>query len=53
MGSPENRTKEYTRVSELEDLLKDLNKSLTGANEYYLRNSKEHYSKIFVMGPLR
>ena len=53
MSSPENRTKEYARVSDLESLLQELNASLAGANEHYLNRSEEHYSKIFVMGPLR
>ena len=53
MSTPENRTKDYSRVSDLEALLKDLNGNLTGANKNYLEDSSERFSKIFVMGPLR
>jgi len=53
MAAPENRTEKYTRVSALEVLLKDLNSNLVSANENYLENSSERFSKIFVMGPLR
>ena len=53
MAAPENRTEKYTRVSALEVLLKDLNSNLASANENYLENSSERFSKIFVMGPLR
>ena len=53
MSSPENRTKDYARLSDLESLLNDLNVGLAGANERYLERSEERYSKIFVMGPLR
>lgn len=53
MSAPENRTKEYSRIPDLESLLKDLNSNLTVANESYLQDSQELFSKIFVMGPLR
>lgn len=53
MSSTENRTKEYTRVLDLESLLRDLNTCLAGANAQYLKRSDERYSKIFLMGPLR
>ncbi|OOE57457.1 sulfotransferase, partial [Salinivibrio sp. IB282] len=53
MGAPENRTEKYARVSTLEMLLKELNGNLAGANEAYLKNSEERFSKIFLMGPHR
>lgn len=53
MADPENRTKKYARVSELEELLKDLNSSLAGANKTYLKESGEFFSKVFIMGPHR
>jgi hypothetical protein len=53
MGAPENRKKDYARVLDLEALLKDLNDNLANANEKYLEDSAERFSKIFVMGPLR
>jgi len=53
MAAPENRTKKYARISTLEVLLKELNGSLAGANEAYLKDSEEHFSKIFLMGPHR
>ncbi|PFG53725.1 sulfotransferase family protein [Marinobacter sp. LV10R520-4] len=53
MTSPENRTEKYARVSALEMLLEDINGNLASANENYLENSAERFSKIFVMGPLR
>ena len=53
MVAPENRTEKYARISALEDFLKDLNSSLAGANENYLNESEERFSKIFLMGPHR
>ncbi|GGO79549.1 hypothetical protein GCM10011348_14110 [Marinobacterium nitratireducens] len=53
MVEQELRTKQFTRVSDLEVLLSDLNGALAGANEKYLESCSENYSKIFVMGPLR
>lgn len=53
MATPENRTGKYARVSALEALLKDLNGNLASANEKYLEDSSERYSKIFLMGPHR
>ena len=53
MAAPENRTEKYARVSALEALLKDLNGNLASANENYLENSAEQFSKIFLMGPHR
>jgi hypothetical protein len=53
MAAPENRTEKYARVSALEALLKDLNGNLANANENYLEDSVEQFSKIFLMGPLR
>lgn len=53
MTEQEQRTAQFTRVSDLEALLTELNANLAGANEKYLHNAFEQYSKIFVMGPLR
>jgi len=53
MAAPENRTEKYARVSVLEALLKDLNGNLASANENYLEDSVEQFSKIFLMGPHR
>ena len=53
MAAPENRTEKYARVSALEALLKDLNGNLASANENYLEDSAEQFSKIFLMGPHR
>ena len=53
MAASENRTEKYARVSALEELLKDLNGSLVDANENYRKDSDEHFSKIFLMGPHR
>lgn len=53
MAAPENRTEKYARVSALEALLKDLNSNLASANENYLEDSVEQFSKIFLMGPHR
>lgn len=53
MSTPDNRTEEYARVSALEALLKDLNSNLAGANQNYIDDSNERFSKIFLMGPHR
>ncbi|MCL7743682.1 sulfotransferase [Guyparkeria hydrothermalis] len=53
MAAPENRTKKYARVSELEALLKELNGKLAGANEKYLEDCSERFPKIFLMGAHR
>ncbi|MCC4282813.1 sulfotransferase [Marinobacter salarius] len=53
MAASENRTEEYVRVPTLEALLKDLNSNLAEANDAYLDNSAERFSKIFLMGPHR
>jgi fido (protein-threonine AMPylation protein) len=53
MDNQENRSKQFSRVSDLEVLLKELNANLSSANEKYLEDSSEKYSKIFVVGPLR
>jgi len=47
------RTKQFSRVSDLENLLNELNNNLSGANAKYMENAQEKFSKIFVMGPLR
>ncbi len=53
MAAPENRTGKYARISALEELLKDLNSNLKGANESYIKHSGERFSKIFLMGSHR
>ncbi|WP_458735146.1 sulfotransferase [Zobellella taiwanensis] len=53
MTEQEQRTAQFTRVSDLEALLTELSANLADANEKYLHNTSEQYSKIFVMGPLR
>jgi hypothetical protein len=53
MSDQEQRTREFSRVESLEALLRDLNRNLSGANERYLEDKSERFSKIFVMGPLR
>jgi len=53
MAAPENRAEGYARVSSLEELLKELNSNLAGANKKYLEDSSERFSKIFLMGPHR
>lgn len=53
MTTPENRTRNYARVSALEALLKELNANLATANEKYLEDSEERFSKIFLVGPHR
>ena len=53
MSEEDQRTMQFSRVSDLERLLRELNANLSGANEKYLENAQERFSKIFVMGPLR
>lgn len=53
MADSENRTEKYARVSALETFLKDLNGNLASANENYLVDLTERFSKIFLMGPHR
>ncbi|EON93920.1 hypothetical protein MARLIPOL_01285 [Marinobacter lipolyticus SM19] len=53
MADEEIRVEQFSRVSDLEVLLKELNTNLACANEKYLGDASEKYSKIFVMGPLR
>jgi hypothetical protein len=53
MAAPENRTEQYARVASLEELLEDLNSNLAGANDAYMEDSGERFSKIFLMGPHR
>lgn len=53
MSEQERRTKQFSRVSDLERLLGELNLNLSGVNEKYVENAQERFSKIFVMGPLR
>ena len=47
------RTGEYRRISALETLLEDLNYNLASANDTYLTNTSEQFSKIFVVGAPR
>ncbi|WP_323751979.1 sulfotransferase [Marinobacter sp.] len=53
MAKEEQRSEKFSRVSDLETLLAELNGNLAGANEQYLENVSEEFSKIFVVGPLR
>ena len=53
MATPENRIRQYARVSELEALLQDINGSLAEANKKYVEGSSELFPKIFVLGPHR
>ncbi|MBE0505974.1 MAG: sulfotransferase [Marinospirillum sp.] len=53
MAELESRVKNFSRVSDLEILLAELNENLATANEKYLDNRIEQYSKIFIVGPLR
>lgn len=53
MADQEKRAEQFSRVSELEALLAELNSNLSGVNEQYLENAQERFSKIFVIGPLR
>ncbi|WP_301774457.1 sulfotransferase [Pseudidiomarina terrestris] len=53
MTQEEKRVEQFSKVSDLEALLSELNANLAGANETYLENASENFSKIFVMGPLR
>ncbi|MGF2733407.1 sulfotransferase [Marinobacter sp. DUT-1] len=53
MAEQEERSEQFSRVSDLEALLTELNGNLAGANEGYLANSSEQFSKMFIVGPLR
>ena len=53
MSEQEHRTEQFSRVSDLEKLLRELNNNLSSANEKYLEKAEERFSKVFVMGPLR
>lgn len=53
MAAPENRTGNYARVSALEELLKELNDNLASANQTYLEDSSERFTKVFLMGAHR
>lgn len=53
MPEQDKRTEQFSRVSDLEALLTELNNNLAGANETYLQDAEERHSKIFVMGALR
>lgn len=53
MTEKEQRSTQFSRVFDLETLLTELNTNLAGANEKYLENPTEQFSKIFVVGPLR
>ncbi|MCK0163755.1 sulfotransferase [Marinobacter sp. S6332] len=50
---PIKRTSEYRRISALETLLQDLNYNLASANDAYLTDTSEQFSKIFIVGPPR
>lgn len=53
MPEQDKRTEKFSRVSDLEALLTELNNNLAGVNETYLQDAEERHSKIFVMGALR
>jgi hypothetical protein len=53
MFTHKHRTEKYSRVSALENLLKELNDNLASANEKYIDDPIERFSKIFIMGPHR
>ncbi|MBW4933799.1 sulfotransferase [Marinobacter sp. F4206] len=53
MAKQKMRAEQFSRISDLETLLAELNANLAGANEKYLESASERFSKIFVMGPLR
>ncbi|MCK0152856.1 sulfotransferase [Alcanivorax sp. S6407] len=53
MDEQARRTKQFSRVSSLENLLTELNGNLVEANQRYLVDNTEKFSKIFVVGPLR
>lgn len=53
MPEQDKRTEQFSRVSDLEALLTELNNNLAGVNETYLQDAEERHSKIFVMGALR
>jgi sulfotransferase family protein len=53
MTEHEKRAEEFSRVSDLEKLLAELNGNLAGANKRYLNDCHEKFPKIFVVGALR
>ncbi|OIN12140.1 sulfotransferase [Oceanisphaera psychrotolerans] len=53
MFKQKQRTEQFSRVSDLEALLTELNGNLVCVNEKYLNDASERYSKVFVIGPLR
>lgn len=53
MAASETRTENYARISALEAFLKDLNGNLSSANENYLQDITERYSKVFLIGAHR
>ena len=53
MINKDKRVSRFSKVSELESLLIELNENLREANNKYLKKSPENYSKLFVMGGLR
>lgn len=53
MSEQDKRTEQFSRVSDLEALLAELNGNLACANEKYLADTEERHTKIFVVGALR
>lgn len=53
MAKKEERSEEFSKVPDLELLLDELNSNLSSANEKFLSDTADRYSKIFVVGPLR
>lgn len=53
MTEYKKRSEDFSRLSDLENLLAELNHNLASANERYLEGSSEKFSKIFVVGALR
>ncbi len=53
MSPTDKRTAEYARNTDLEAFLVELNSNLTIANGHYLDDSKERFSKIFLVGAHR
>lgn len=53
MSGVEKRTSHFSRNSNLETMLKEINLLLAPVNESMLGGSTEQYGKVFTMGPLR
>ncbi|PHR09459.1 MAG: sulfotransferase family protein [Sulfitobacter sp.] len=53
MTKKKQRSEKFSRVSDLENLLAEVNRNLSSANECYLEYGSERFSKIFVVGALR